>query len=1332
MLQLINLVVRMAKLFFVICFIYFLIFPLKTLKEFSFSVSIFEEELSSSNNFQNFMCYNTFYYSKCIESSYVNINNTKPSLNISTAPNLSRFSGSDHKDHRNMSCAQGYSIFSYLFISLIHSVYESNPGSLLTFHLNSGLRHSDDAPQVFISTLNLNSSDSFKAFCKHIHLELADNFKITRTFILPNLVNIPPTSFYYKSNQFGWMDGCSSFNFCALRVLSILFIKVIRLCMCSSSRYSDAVYLLGLPGLTKRKRVRVMHHIRFWKPSHCHLVYLYLFLLLSGDIHPNPGPIFPPHHRHPRAKSLIVGAWNVRTLLEKKRSHIRPTAVVGRLLNEYKIDICALSETRVHGEHKVCEAGAGYTFFLNGRSPDNPPQIHGVGFAIRSELVAELNGKLPTAINERLMTLSLPVQGGTLHIVSAYAPTMAQSHVVKEQFYHELSQVLDKIPLSDKVLLLGDFNARVGTDHEGWEGVLGKHGVGNENSNGTALLSLCSQRDLVITNTLFHQDERFKTTWMHPGTKKWHLIDYAITRKRDVKDVLHTKAMCGSLICSDHKLIKCKLAVQSRKTVRHNARNPLRKLNIKRLFIRGTSLLLAENFAKAFDKTEVLAETSDKTLANFQKITRQVSENVLGFSERKHRDWFDENNQLIQPLLKELHDLKCQLLENKNNSELRDVYRDTKKSVETQLHDMQNSWWIARAEEIQTAADKRDFKAFWQGLKAVYGPRYQSYPSVKSKDGKSLITDPKGILYRWVEHFDSVLNQPSNFDMSVLDKLPQWEVNPELAVPPSLKEIRDSIKQMTAGKAAGADGIPPDIYKHGGPTVPEQLLKLFSQSWKEGRVPQAFKDADLIHLYKNKGDIKCCDNHRGISLLCIAGKIYARILLNRLIRHIKSIRLIPESQCGFEAGRSTIDPCFALRQLQEKCWFHSRDLYLLFIDLTKAFDTVNRDGLWALLKRIGCPDEFVSVIQSFHDGMKVTVREGSEKAEPFIVTSGTKQGCVLAPTLFSIFFSLMLFIAFENVKEGVEIHSRFDRGLLSTHNVHYKAPTKVESTVIRDLLFADDCALAASSHEDLQRLCDSFANAASKFGLKISIDKTKSMYQPPPRMAYQAPDIHVEGNKLKAVKTFKYLGSIVSDNNSMDAEIDARLVRANSAYNKLTKRLWRKSGIRLMTKIAVYKAAVLSSLLYGSEAWTLPRRLIRKLEKFHLSSLRKIAGIRWYHKVPNFQVLEKCKVMSINSMLDQNKLRWVGHVTRMDDFRIPKRMLYGRLARGSSHRGNHLTYINSVRKTLKACDLYDLPLEAKTCNRNDWRRSVKAGIFKADEDYRTLLAERYIRNRAKT
>ena len=1176
--------------------------------------------------------------------------------------------------------------------------------------------------QTFNSfNLSFYDSNSFKIFCVEVFINLK-SFKITRE-ITSDVLKIPLTSNQKMSTRiFLWMDGCAK-----LRIVALYFIFVVR--TFNPINVTISLYLFKMSNMSPARKHRPKSHFaRVSNRLLSKLFCLSFLLLVSGDIHSNPGPIFRGLQRHPSKQGLVVGAWNVRTLLEKKRSHVRPTAIVGRTLKAYNIDICALSETRLSGENIISEQGAGYTFFLKGRSENLTPQLHGVGFAIRTKLIECLNDKVPIGINERLMTMSLPIQRGNLHIISAYAPTLSQSDEVKEQFYDQLNKTLDKIPPTDKLLLLGDFNARVGTDSEGWEGVIGKHGVGGENSNGTSLLSLCSQREFVITNTMFQQAKHCKTSWMHPGTKEWHLIDYAITRQRDVKDVLHTKAMCGSSNWSDHKLVKCALAFQSKKPLRHKAKISTRKLNINKLASPETRYKLANNLSEAFSNTAISDDTSDNTWANLCKITRQVSENVLGFSYRKHRDWFDENDQFIQPLLKELHDLKCQLLLDKNNSVLNDTFHEKKKTVQSRLHDMQNSWWIARAEEIQTAADKRDYKSFWQGLKAIYGPKYQSYPSIKSKDGETLITDPKGILNRWVEHFDSVLNQPSTFDMGVLDKLPHWNVNPDLAIPPSLKEVEDSIKQLSSGKAAGADGIPPDVFKHGGPAMAEQLHKLFTQSWNEGKVPQAFKDADLIHLYKNKGDIKCCDNHRGISLLCIAGKIYARLFLNRLVKHIKAIRLIPESQCGFEAGRSTIDPCFALRQLQEMCWLHSRDLYLLFVDLTKAFDTVNRDGLWALLKRIGCPDHFISMIKSFHDGMKITVREGNDKAEPFAVMNGTKQGCVLAPTLFSIFFSLMLYVAFENMEEGVKIQSRFDRGLLNTSNQHYKAPTKIEYSVIRDLLFADDCALAASSEEDLQTLCDSLADAARRFGLKISIDKTESMYQAPPRAVYQKPEIMVEGNKLKAVKNFKYLGSIVSDDHSMNAEIDARLVRANAAYNKLTKRLWRKSGIRLTTKIAVYKAAVLSSLLYGSEAWTLPRRLVRKLEKFHLNCLRKIAAIKWFHKVPNYRVLEKCQIMSITSILDQNKLRWVGHVMRMGEDRIPKRMLYGRLACGSSKQGNHLTYFNSVRKALRSCNLYCPNLEENTSKRTEWRRKIKSGVLKADEDYRNGLKVKYMQS----
>ena len=115
------------------------------------------------------------------------------------------------------------------------------------------------------------------------------------------------------------------------------------------------------------------------------------------------------------------------------------------------------------------------------------------------------------------MTMSIPLHNSSLFIISAYAPTLGHSDETKEQFYSTLSDIIKDVPSSDKLLLLGDFNARVGRDHSSWECVIGKHGIGRENSNGTLLLSLCSQHNLIITNTIFQQDTRHKTTWMHPG-----------------------------------------------------------------------------------------------------------------------------------------------------------------------------------------------------------------------------------------------------------------------------------------------------------------------------------------------------------------------------------------------------------------------------------------------------------------------------------------------------------------------------------------------------------------------------------------------------------------------------------------------------------------------------------------------------------------------------------------------------------------------------------------------------------------------------------------------
>ena len=190
-----------------------------------------------------------------------------------------------------------------------------------------------------------------------------------------------------------------------------------------------------------------------------------------------------------------------------------------------------------------------------------------------------------------------------------------------------------------------------------------------------------------------------------------------------------------------------------------------------------------------------------------------------------------------------------------------------------------------------------------------------------------------------------MLNRPSPVNDNAINRLPQIECKVLFDEFPTVTETRKGIQHLSSGKAPGADAIPAEVYKAGRPPMTEKLTWLFQCMWRKEAIPQDFNDASLIHLYKRKGNPQDCDNHRGFSLLSIAEKILAKILLNHLNAHLDLSGLIPESQCGFRKDRGTIDMVFTARQLQEKCQEQIVDLYMTFVDLTKAFDTVSRDGL---------------------------------------------------------------------------------------------------------------------------------------------------------------------------------------------------------------------------------------------------------------------------------------------------------------------------------------------------------------------------------------------------
>ena len=535
-------------------------------------------------------------------------------------------------------------------------------------------------------------------------------------------------------------------------------------------------------------------------------------------------------------------------------------------------------------------------------------------------------------------------------------------------------------------------------------------------------------------------------------------------------------------------------------------------------------------------------------------------EKLCSKPDRKHQDWFDPNDQELQTLLSRRDQAHQRVFQTRSTRSTTAAYKGACRLLQKHTRALKSDWWERKAVELQRAADSNNMKGFYNGLREVWGPKKKVPVQLKSRDGMEIFSDSKRVVARWSEYFQKLLNVPGDIDHEALDNIPQHITKTSLNESPTMDEMARAIAGLKDGKAPGGDGIPAEVWKHGGDNLFSRLHQLITNAWEVGSVPQALKDASIINIYK-KGERADSGNYRGIPLLSIAGKIFARILLNRLSTHITP-DVVPETQCGFRGNRSTGDMIFCLRQLQEKCIEQDRPLYMVFVDFSKAFDTVRRTGLWQLLRKYGCPEKFTTMIEALHTRMMANVSVGGEVSESSTVINGVTQGCILAPTLFSIYLSAMLDDAFRDMGVGVYIQSRQSAYLFNV--AHFIAKTKNTRILMRELLFADDSALVAHSAEEMQKIVDAFSNASKKFGLKINIRKTEVLYQPNSTRTHEE-DIMVDGNKLNSVLEFTYLGSTIPSNGCIDDEIQRRMAKASSSFGRLRQRLWNNHHVARYT-----------------------------------------------------------------------------------------------------------------------------------------------------------------------
>lgn len=1007
-------------------------------------------------------------------------------------------------------------------------------------------------------------------------------------------------------------------------------------------------------------------------------------------------------------------AWNVRTLIDRP-STTRPerrTALVGLELARFNIDVAALSETRLPDEGQRSEASSGYTFFWKGK-PASERRIHGVGFAVKTSLVRE-HHLLPEHVNERISTLRMPLLHGFVTIISVYAPTLTSDDDMKESFYASLRSTLSSVHPQDKLLLLGDLNARVGKDHELWKEIIGRHGVGNCNSNGILLLGLCAEFNLIITNTTFRLRTRDKTSWMHPRSRHWHLIDYAITRQEHQAMVMVTKALRGADDCwTDHRPIFCSLRIRLKPKQRSHTNNPPRKrFNITALKDSSSASMYRSALSARLQRIDHKVDDPEDAWTSLKAAIISAATESIGFVNRRHQDWFDDNSHAIRDLIEQKRKARLAWQHNPKSKSKENDFRTIKATVQRTIRKIQNDWWNAKAEEIQGYADRSESRNFFQAVRETYGPRSNATHPLRASQDNTLLKDEEAILDRWKEHFEQLLNRPSQATEDLVRNLPQNSVQEWMDEPPTANEVVTAIRAMRTNKASGSDGVPAELLQEGEAHLLNHIHRLFLCIWSTRIIPHELKDANIVTIFK-KGDRSECGNYRGISLLSTTGKVFARVLLNRLQQLSETI--LPESQYGFRPNRGTAEMIFCARQLLEKAREQQRSMMMVFFDLQKAFDSVPRDALWRVLTKFGCPPVFVQLIQGLHDDMKGSVVHCTSLSPPFPISTGVKQGCILAPTLFTLYLTAVHFHAHASPHHlGVDIRFRTDGGLFNLRRL--KSKTKTQHSTISELQYADDNCVPGSSMKDLQQSTNAFVETYESAGLEVNVGKTKILIQSHPTCLPNDQVITIHDVAVEKVPRFCYLGSMLNDSNDPQDDVQNRLRLSHQAFGKLNHRVFSQHGLTTQTKINVYRAIVIPTLLYGSESMTLYRKHFRELERFHQQKLRQILAIKWDDRVTNNSVLHRANLPSLEALIVKSQLRFLGHIQRREDSNLPKQVLYGELATGSRPTGApKKRFKDQLHHLLKKSRLPVNAWETLTEDRPTWRRETYNGAARYEE-----------------
>lgn len=886
----------------------------------------------------------------------------------------------------------------------------------------------------------------------------------------------------------------------------------------------------------------------------------------------------------------------------------------------------------------------GYMFIYSGGTAAK----NGVGFLLHPDLaecILEINN-----ISDRIVTLKIKIEEQIETFIQIYAPCNdSYTEDEKDEFFDELSEEITKVDDSSILYVMGDFNGRVGINRKDYEQFLGPHAVEHErNGNGQRILELCSQHQLFITNTFYEHRDSQKYTWY-----KWNdntiksQIDYILTRTKGRYTILDSKVIPNGLCDTDHKIVILTTRRATFRKMRNKASRNDNLIKIANLKQEGVQEQLQQKVEIEFKLLPPDVGYIEDEWVLYKTALLDAAEELCGKQKGGKRSpknkrspwWCDEVKEAVK-LKKAAYKSWIKSKNEQDYVKYRLQRRECNRIVKKAKQDSWERFGQSLAENERTASRK-----FYKLVRSIRkkDENYNPTEIINDKNGKPL-TDPSEAIERWKEYFEELLNPPGN----LLEKTLQTAVTSELEPKVLIEEVEKVVKQSPNYKAPGADRLPAEIIKAAGDCSIRWLHRIFNAAWKQQIVPLDWQTATVIPLWKNKGSKRECNQYRGISLLSHAGKMFAKIIESRL-RPVIELQL-SEEQMGFRKNRSCTDAIFTLKQLIETHIEYNKELYIAFIDQEKAFDRVDRNLLWQIMAQYGVSEHLISLCKSLYSNCRTTVKTSYGTSNPFEVTTGVRQGCVLSPLLFIIYI--------DSISRNAK-------------------PT--EENKIKELLFADDQALIADTKRKLQLHLESLNQECKQSNMRINTEKTEVMAIGRRRKNI---NITIENTIIRQAKEFKYLGTTFTEDGKIDEEINIRCSKANQVLGQLAPLLQNKA-IPMSTKRHLIQSIFIPILCYQCQTWSLTTTHQRKLVSTEMRCLRKAAGVTRRDKLRNEIIRERVGTEAVLSYIQRQQIRWFAHLERMPYNSIPFKA-YTKRGEGHRARGRpRRRWEDNIKETLQ-------------------------------------------------